>query len=256
MKLSPFEVLNMGVGGLLFKARRAAYASAMRIAGKGHEVPWHHDINWSKHLDDAEEFLTSKLDRCGNIPEDEVQAVWMAWGITRVYVGMTVEGSVYDEPMKWEEWLKSAAGLKSLKKFPLDKYDALLRKAQHERKNQDRHFVVKPIKTSTRKGQDSRKSANKEKVEIIAGTSSPVLSLQPTVHSNSQSTGIVSSLNTSDVLLNVAQFAKNQYGVRIEDNRGGGGALWVNHLTVDDDLAKKLQAAKFRFHSVRGWWAK
>ena len=57
-------------------------------------------------------------------------------------------------------------------------------------------------------------------------------------------------------VFHLAKSLQSWCGIRIEDNRQVGGELWVHHLVTDDEVARRLQKARFRFHPASGCWSK
>lgn len=61
---------------------------------------------------------------------------------------------------------------------------------------------------------------------------------------------------TEDPLRNLCRSIKQVHGVMWHDKRAKGGNLLIEYLRDDDQDAKKLQQAGFRFSAGRGWWRK
>ena len=61
---------------------------------------------------------------------------------------------------------------------------------------------------------------------------------------------------TEDPLRNLCRSIKQAHGVMWHDTRAKGGNLLIEYLCEDDQDAKKLQQAGFRFSAGRGWWRK
>lgn len=246
MQYSRFTILNLRFANYLVEARRAAYISAMRSLGRGDEVSPYHDSDWQKSLVKAQDDLAKNLDRYPDTPEEVVDALWMCWGLTNAYTQLMAETAAGRTPLKWQAWLNSPDGQILLKRFPQDQYEKLLKdslaeinyaKQVHARYTNSRTKTQPQVKHTI-------KSSQSDPTTIAAARPS------------ASSSGLIPSKQQSDKILAIAESLYSHCGVKIEDNRRSGGALWINYFGSDAAVLEKLQSAGFRFHPKRGWWSK
>jgi len=243
MAVSYFQIFNGSFSSSLSKARRAAYLFAMRSSGRGDEVSNFHSSNWEAPLNEAESELAKKLLIYTNVPKDIIEALWMHWGLTEVYVHQMAETAGI--PVEWDKWLLSSEGINLQKRFPQDGYNELLKQLGDSLNNHK----------SARKKYYDRKSPAKTlpPSRFIFSTVVHGTEISPQKSSGQESS--VPELQ-HDMALVTVRSIQSQFGTETEDNRQTGGALWIKHLQNDDAIANQLRQANFRFHPVRGWWFK
>lgn len=249
MGTSNFSIFNARFSSYLSKARRAAYTYAMRASGKGDEVSINHSADWQTPLADALEDFTKNLSWFPKTERDVIDALWMIFGLTEAYIHDVAEGSLRRSPLKWGDWILSDQGAKERKRFPLEKYDELVRQSNAEAK----------ARMAMRDSYKTARVANRQQPSR-AKASAPLSTVQLRQSNPPQSASTAVPLDPTesptDVAFELATSLQSVHGIRIDDNRRMGGALWVRHLAADDDVARQLKRVRFKFHPTKGWWTK
>lgn len=225
MEDKDFLSLSNRVVGALDAARRAA-----RRASSGSEWAAKFEGERVQERMDVARSLIEGSERSGALGKEQAGLLWSRLWLVEAYVSYT-EGN--DEPLAWQDWLKTDDGQSMLLKFPQRELQKV------------RRTVAADLATRRAADTAAREAAWQPRREKGGSAQS----------SHIVSQAALGDLN-EDPLRNLCRLIKQAHGVEWSDKRPKGGTLKIAYMAATGPVAEELRASGFSFSPSAGWWRK